>query len=164
MRVLLSIKPRYASMIFTGMKRFEYRRALFARDDVVEAYVYASLPVGGVVGEFRIDRILSGSPAFVWRETEADAGISRREFFEYFRDAELAYAIEIGDYELYDSPLHLTAAFGVIPPQSFAYVGAPCGTARQRVARQEWRKTRRSELFQAHVSDQRKVLASIPCR
>lgn len=149
MKVLLSIKPRYASMIFSGIKRFEYRRAVFAKEDIVLAYVYASLPVGGVVGEFRIGRILSASPSSVWRQTKTHAGISQRAFLEYFRGIERAHAIEITDYTLYDIPLHLTAAFGVSPPQSFVYVDTPCEGTRRKSARSEWRRTKRSKLFHA---------------
>jgi predicted transcriptional regulator len=163
MRALLSIKPQYASMIFNGLKRFEYRRTIFAREDVEGVYVYASLPVGGVVGEFRIGRILSGTPTCLWRETGTNAGISHREFAEYFRGAERAYAIEIVDYELYDSPLHLTTAFGVVPPQSFVYIGTPCGRERQRVAKLKWHRVERSKLFHTHMNVQRKATVQIPC-
>ena len=52
MKVLLSIKPEYASKILDGTKRYEYRRAIFKRTEVTTVVVYASDPVRKVIGEF----------------------------------------------------------------------------------------------------------------
>lgn len=164
MKVLLSIKPQYASLIFTGEKRVEYRRTVFAREDIEHAYVYASLPVGGVVGEFRIAGIIKGSPDCVWRKTRTQGGISRSAFREYFSGAAQAYAIEIGEFELYESPLELMAAFDVRPPQSFAYVGAHCEGKNQTAARLAWRRTQRKHLLHEGQADKRQPLESHSCR
>jgi len=122
MKILLSIKPEYASRIFDGTKRFEYRRSIFTRNDVTNAVVYASLPIGKVIGEFAIRRVISASPLKLWRETRDHAGITKRAFFEYFRGITVGHAIEIKQYTLYNPPLPLYESFGVTPPQSFMYV------------------------------------------
>ena len=122
MRILLSIKPEFAEQIFDGTKRFEFRRSIFARDDVDVVVVYASAPIGKVIGEFKIGRILSDRPTLLWKRTTPYAGISKKRFFEYFSGKSIGYAIEIDNYELYDRPLPLYESFGCTPPQSFAYV------------------------------------------
>lgn len=51
MNVILSIKPEYVSEIIAGRKRFEFRKAVFAKS-VEKVYIYASAPISKVVGEF----------------------------------------------------------------------------------------------------------------
>ena len=54
MKVLLSIKPQYVESILSGKKSYEFRRMIFAAqiDTVV---IYATKPIGRVVGEFGIE-------------------------------------------------------------------------------------------------------------
>ena len=122
MKVLLSIKPEYASRIFDGSKRYEYRRVAFSRAGVTTAVVYVTVPVGRVVGEFEVGEILSGNPAAIWRKTKEHAGISRKRFFDYFGEADVGYAIEIKDPLLYHTPLSVRRDLKVFPPQSFLYL------------------------------------------
>ncbi|MEN6428061.1 MAG: ASCH domain-containing protein [Phycisphaerales bacterium] len=122
MKILLSIKPEYASRIFEGVKRFEYRRVIPARAEVRHVVVYASRPVGRVIGEFEIGGVLSGTPVDVWRRTQSQAGISRHEFFEYFRNARTAHAIQVMNEVCYEVPLGLAERFRVSAPQSFRYL------------------------------------------
>jgi len=122
MKVLLSIRPEFASKIFNGSKRFEFRRVIFKRTDIKQVVVYASSPVKKLIGEFKIDTIISGEPINLWRETQSHAGISKKRFFDYFLNTSLGYAIKVKDYSLYDTPLHIEESLGVSPPQSFMYL------------------------------------------
>jgi len=45
MNVILSIKPKYARLILSGAKRYEFRKSIFNNKHVVEAYIYATSPV-----------------------------------------------------------------------------------------------------------------------
>ena len=47
--VLLSIKPEFAEKIFQGVKRYEFRKALFKNREVEKIIVYASAPVSKVI-------------------------------------------------------------------------------------------------------------------
>ena len=58
-RVLLSVKPQFAEAILAGKKTFEFRRAVFRRENVRTVVLYASSPTRKVVGEFIIDEVLS---------------------------------------------------------------------------------------------------------
>jgi predicted transcriptional regulator len=124
MKVLLSIKPEYVKRIFDGKKRYEYRRSLFRREDVDTIIVYATKPVGKVIGEFKIDRILKENPIELWNQTKKYSGILKKDYMEYFREREQAFAIGIKNVYLYDEPLELKDINPNIKfaPQSFMYV------------------------------------------
>lgn len=57
MKVLLSIKPEFVQEIFTGKKKYEYRKVIFTRS-VDKVVVYSTKPVGMIVGEFTVENIL----------------------------------------------------------------------------------------------------------
>ena len=123
MKVLLSIKPEFALKIFEGTKRYEYRRSIFKRGGVGKIVVYASDPIKRVIGEFEIGGILHEEPQSLWDKTKTHAGISKERFFEYFRDKQKGYAIEVKAAQIYDVPVKLSHLMVGSPPQSFMYLG-----------------------------------------
>lgn len=124
MKVLLSIKPQYAEKIFKGKKKYEYRRSLFKREDIDTIIVYATKPVGKVMGEFKIDRIIKEHPVELWNQTKGYAGILKKDYMEYFKERDKAFAIGIKSIQLYDQPLELKDINPNIKyaPQSFMYI------------------------------------------
>jgi predicted transcriptional regulator len=122
MRVLLSIKPEYASKIFDGTKKFEFRKIRFKNPDVTTVVVYASSPVQQVIGEFEIDKIVSLNPNLLWEETKKHSGISKDFFFEYFQERDMAHAIKIKSTKRYEKPLSIKDDFHASPPQSYIYI------------------------------------------
>lgn len=122
MRVLLSIKPKFAEQIFNGNKKFEFRKAVFKNEDVKTIVVYASSPMQKVIGEFEIELILNDSPDNLWRKTKKYAGIDKEYFYQYFADREHGFAIKIKKTKKYKKPLCLKADFNLTPPQSFLYL------------------------------------------
>jgi predicted transcriptional regulator len=122
-RVLLSIKPQFATAIMNGSKRYEFRRAIFRERSVSTVVIYASAPTQEVIGEFSVGEILSGHPVAVWKLTRHAAGISREYFDSYFHGREQAYAIEVKNPKMYRKPRKLLADFDVTTaPQSFCYI------------------------------------------
>lgn len=124
MKVLLSIKPQYVDKIFNGKKKYEYRRSLFKRDDVDTVIVYATKPVGKVMGEFKIDRIIKEDPHELWKQTKKYSGILKKDYMEYFKERDKAFAIGIKSIQLYEKPLELKDINPNIKyaPQSFMYI------------------------------------------
>jgi predicted transcriptional regulator len=122
MKVLLSIKPQFADLIFNGKKRYEFRRTIFKRDDINKVIVYSSSPVCKVVGEFEIAEVITDSPRSLWKKTSSYAGISKDFFFGYFSNKITGHAIRVKNYTVYSSPLSIQEAFGINPPQSLAYI------------------------------------------
>jgi len=122
MKVLLSIKPKYADLIFDGSKKFEFRRTIFKNENIKTIVVYASSPVQKVIGEFEIESILNKDLAVLWQQTKKHAGIDEQYFFEYFINKEKGYAIKIKKTRKYRKPLCLRDDFNLLPPQSFLYL------------------------------------------
>ncbi len=122
MRILLSIKPEFAEKIFSGEKQYEFRRVIFKKNNVEKVVIYASAPVGKIIGEFEIETVLTGDLEALWDRTKHWAGITKEYFMGYFNGRTNGYAIKIGKHSKYKSPRSIKSAFGMKPPQSFAYV------------------------------------------
>ena len=122
MKVLLSIKPEFASKIFEGSKKYEYRRTIFKRTEVTTIVVYVSDPIKKVIGEFEIEGIIQEEPQSLWEKTGQQGGISKERFLNYFKNKTKGYAIKVRDARMYDTPVPLNKLMVVSPPQSFAYL------------------------------------------
>jgi len=121
--VLLSIKPIFAWKILSGEKKFEYRKTIPSLFEGMDVFLYATDPVRKIVGEFKIKRVIKGTPEEVWEKTCEESGVSRSFFFSYFRGRKVSYAIEICSVKRYSHPLKLSSVrAGLIPPRSFAYI------------------------------------------
>lgn len=121
MRVILSIKPEFADKIFNGTKLFEYRRIVFKNPNVRTVLVYASSPVQKIIGEFEIEQILKQDLASLWSLTKDHSGISEEYFYQYFKDKEVGFAIEVKSAQIYSKPKCIKQDFNHSPPQSFVY-------------------------------------------
>lgn len=123
MKILLSIKPEYAEKILDGTKRFEFRRRVHAHPEVESVIIYATMPVGRVIGEFSIERIHSAPPSVIWDLTRLHSGITRNFYRRYFSGRKIAHAIEIRDVKRYEEPQPLKNYLpSGVAPQSYAYV------------------------------------------
>ncbi|MCO7544674.1 ASCH domain-containing protein [Stutzerimonas nitrititolerans] len=123
MKVLLSIKPEYAEKILQGKKKYEFRKAIFKNPNVKTIVIYATMPVGKIVGEFDFDEVLTDSPSAIWSETRNFSGISKSFFNSYFSGRKTAHAIKVREVRRYEKPLPLT---NLVPsgsaPQSYRYL------------------------------------------
>lgn len=122
MKVLLSIKPKYAESIFDGSKKYEFRKAIFKNSNVKSVVVYASSPVQKVIGEFEIEKVLKASPNELWSETKEFSGITESFFNSYFGGREVGYAIKVKKVRRFKKPKCLKTFYKVTPPQSFCYI------------------------------------------
>ena len=133
--LVLSVRPVFAEAIVDGRKTIEIRRQ---RPDVSPGtlgLVYSSSPIQAVVGSFRVDEILTGTPEELWLVAEGAAYISRGNFDSYFADAEFGHAIKVSCAQRLPSPIklsHLRVIWpGCNPPRSFGYlVGADAHSRR----------------------------------
>jgi len=120
--VLLSIKPKYANAIIEGVKRYEFRRVIFRRR-ITSIYIYSTSPISKIVGLFEIDQIIKGHPQEIWNMCHEHAGISGDEFFNYFGDLLVAYAIKVRNAHRFDREIDpYDHVDNFKPPQSFCYV------------------------------------------
>lgn len=121
MNVILSIKPEFVEKIFSGKKKYEYRKVLF-RQKVDTVYIYASSPISKIVGEFKIEKVICDTPEAIWRQTKAQSGVSKVFFELYYKGKDKGVALKIKDCKEYAESVNPTS---FIPnfkvPQSFVY-------------------------------------------
>ena len=117
---IISIKGEYVEKIFSGEKKWEFRKNRIWADKFL---IYETAPTKKIVGEFYPRWVGEGTPEVIYAETCLDgAGIDYDKYFEYFNGQKTAFAYEITKLKKYDIPLELSA-FGLKrPPQSFCYL------------------------------------------
>ena len=123
MKIILSIKPDFVKEIFSGRKKYEYRKSVFNNKEVNSVIIYCTMPVGKIVGEFSIDCVECEEPSVLWEKTKNFSGISKEFFDDYFDGREKAYALKIASYKEYKNPINPSNIIrSFIAPQSFKYV------------------------------------------
>lgn len=125
MKVLLSIKPEFVEKILDGSKKYEFRKSVFKRENITKVVIYSTMPVGKIVAEFDIEKVIHDEPEKLWRKTRKHAGISKNFFNEYFCGRENAVAIKVGQITEYAEPMCITTlGENITPPQSYRYLAA----------------------------------------
>jgi predicted transcriptional regulator len=125
--LFISIKPRYAEMIFSGTKTVELRRTepRVAKGD--KMIVYVSSPEKVVTGHCTVTEIEKDTPKKLWLRIRDKAGVTKEEFDDYFDGASQAIAIHVRKPKKFGNPVCLGTLredFSLQPPQSFRYVEA----------------------------------------
>ena len=123
---MISVKPRYSDLIFSGVKTVELRRVppkVGAGDVIV---VYTSSPIQQIQGAFTVAELKSGPAASLWEAIGTRAGTDRESFMEYFAGRNPAHAILIERAWRYPAPIGLSQLRqhpgGFHPPQNFLKV------------------------------------------
>lgn len=80
---LISIKPELAEAVLSGAKVAEFRKRPVA-GDVSHILIYATMPVGSLLGRFAVRGQRTMSPRGLWSTYRAVEGISKTRFFEYY--------------------------------------------------------------------------------
>ena len=121
MVILLSIKPEFSKRIFSGEKKFEFRKQKPSFPTTL-VFIYESYPTKKIVGWFTVKRMISGSPHEIWKQCGDKGGISRLKFFEYSQGNDIIYAFEIEKsfrFPVPFDPIKIDENFK--PPQNFSY-------------------------------------------
>lgn len=123
---LISIRPRFAEMIFAGSKTVELRRVCPKVSAGDLALVYVSSPAMELRGSFEVGKILTASPSALWNKVGKSSGITRAEFFAYFKNKKRAHALVIKRAWPLPNPVGLKTLRrykgGFRPPQNFHYL------------------------------------------
>ena len=123
MNVILSIRPTFCKMIFSGQKKYEYRKRVFTRSDVDKVYIYATKPICRIVGYFTIAAMIEDSPNVMWQMTHEGSGITKEYFDAYFKNCDMAHAIKIGEVVKFDTPIDPKKVIkNFTAPQNYRYV------------------------------------------
>lgn len=120
-KILMSIKPKYSKKIFSGDKKYEFRRKI-SKLKVDKIIVYSSSPEKRVMGEVEVLNIVSKPINELWKLTKKYAGISYNDFENYFEGCDVAHAYELGKITKYKKPKNLLDFNISFSPQSYVYV------------------------------------------
>lgn len=124
--LLLSLKPRYADLVFDGRKKVELRRRSPKNMRGRDVFVYSTTPVRMLRGQFKVGKVWAGSPEKVWSLVSDKTGVEKPDFDAYYAGHDVAYAFEIVDALEYEKPLTLDALKRMfrnfVVPQSWRYV------------------------------------------
>jgi len=125
--VFLSIRPRFAELILSGVKTVELRRVRPRVSAGALVLLYASSPVRELVGVCTIAGVDVGSVSELWKRHGPMSGLQRAEFNSYFEGATRSVAIRVRDARRVVEPRTLeelrTRLPGFTPPQSYSYLG-----------------------------------------
>lgn len=124
--LLISVKPKFAVKIMSGEKTVELRKSApinIKKGNVILLYVTS--PVKELWGFCQIECIIKDNPTDLWKKVKKTAGISEKEFFEYFKNYENGYGLvmkniqNIEPIELENLKLSIN---GFYPPQTYCYI------------------------------------------
>ena len=119
--ILMSIKPEYVDKIFSGEKKYEYRKRM-CKEKIDRIIVYSSFPIQKVVGELIIKRVLYDKKSKIWNKTNRYGGITKTKYDKYFENCNYAVAYEIEKAILYNKQKDLKDFNVKMAPQSYVYI------------------------------------------
>lgn len=119
--IILPIAPLYIEKIFSGEKKYEYRKKL-CKNDISKIYLYSTAPVKGIVGEVEVIGKIEENTEHLWDLTSQYSGIDKDFFNKYFSNCTKACAYKLGQVKKYANkiPLHNVGINYII--QSFCYI------------------------------------------
>jgi predicted transcriptional regulator len=122
--LLLSVKPSYAEKIIQNKKTVEVRRKFSEKWIGHRLSVYASKPVGALVGEATVEGVVAGKPDDIWCRFGWGMQCSKEEFEGYVGGSGKIFAITLGSAIPYASPIPLDQVTHILgneltPPQSY---------------------------------------------
>ena len=119
--ILMSIKPEYVNKIFSGEKKYEYRKRI-CKNNIEKIIVYSSYPVQKIIGELIIKNVLFDKKDIIWNKTKEYGGIDKDKYDKYYVNCEYAVAYEIEKAIPYDNQKELKDYGIKAAPQSYVYI------------------------------------------
>lgn len=123
--LILSLRPHFADLVFSGLKKAELRRRFARYVENREVFIYATSPEQALRGGFRVDQVWEGEPEEIWEKVSTLAAIDKSGFDDYYRGSKVAYALSIADVWQFESPVCLwemrNELDSFVVPQSWRY-------------------------------------------
>ena len=83
--IVISIKPKWVDLIFSGKKTIELRRSFSNKiDNGAQAIIYSSAPVSAIVGTVIIKSVEKNTPVSIWSKFSKETQASKAEFDTYY--------------------------------------------------------------------------------
>lgn len=121
-KILLSIKPIYIEAIKSRKKQVEYRSWRPSCLVPFKVLIYATKPIGTIIGEFDVFEIYEDSKDNLWKKTKDIGGISYELFSNYFSNKNRCYAFQIDNFIEYKTPITLNSIGIQHVPQRFIFL------------------------------------------
>ena len=129
--MILSLRPRFADAILSGVKTVELRRTEPKIRVPTLALIYASTPVRALLGTCVVTSVESDHLAALWQVHGAGSGLDHEEFLNYFEGVQAGSALSLASPRRFSRPIPLvelrSRPKGFRPPQSFSYVDTETG-------------------------------------
>ena len=126
--LLISLRPPFAELVFSGLKQVELRRRFADFVKGRQVFIYVSSPERVLRGGFRVEQVWKGTPEKIWSKVSEVAGVNRPDFDAYYQGSEIAYALCIADLWEFQSPIRLRTLRDDLgcfaAPQSWRYLKA----------------------------------------
>ena len=94
---IISIHPCFAEAILAGEKTVELRRRIPAIEAGTHLWIYATRPLGAIVGSATVNRIVEGAPAELWEICKNYVAIDRADYDSYLAGTSRASALFLTD-------------------------------------------------------------------
>lgn len=94
---IISIHPRHAHAILEGAKTVELRRRIPSVSIGTRLWIYATRPLGAVIGTVTVERVVRGEPEEIWLKFGHQTGIEWPEYEAYFDGAQEAICLILRD-------------------------------------------------------------------
>jgi predicted transcriptional regulator len=120
--MILSLRPSFASLIYSGSKAFEFRRVRMAATVGDRVLIYESAPVGRVTGEFVVGDIVYGPPGEILKMAGSRAGAGAA---GYLQGCDCATALLVTCAVEWSEPRDLRELGLARAPQSYQFLGQP---------------------------------------
>lgn len=120
---LISVKPEWANLFFdhatpktVELRKGSFGKALEAGDRLL---IYATLPVGKIIGEVRVRDRTQLPTDRLRSETEDFAQVSAEDFNSYYQGKDAGVGVWVEKPELFSTPISLEVlkSAGIAPPQ-----------------------------------------------
>ena len=124
--LLLSLKPVYADLVFSGLKTAELRRWMPRELKGRDVFIYVSSPERVLRGGFTVADVWHGTPDDVWNRVKDLARVDSSTYRAYYEGRSKAFALSIADAWEHKNPLgleELRRKFeNFVVPQSWRYL------------------------------------------
>ena len=94
---IISIRPSFAEAILTGEKTVELRRRIPLIEAGTHLWIYATRPLGAIVGSATVSSIVQATPADLWEICKNHGAIGRTDYDNYFAGTSQALGLFLTD-------------------------------------------------------------------
>lgn len=124
MNVILSIKPKWAELIYLGKKTIEWRKSFPKADNIEKVFLYETAPVKAITGFFTLQEISCYIVSSVCAQPEQiikSGCVPMVDLIKYRENVDCLYGWMIDKVTKFSEPWGLQYVELKRPPQSWCY-------------------------------------------